>query len=167
MSTVDPSVIVALVELARQVRSCTLDLLRVPDPAWLTWSPSGTSNHILWHAGHTVWLQDALSIQPLTGRGELPAGWAEMFGQHCRPPVSTIDWPNVRDIRRQLESQLERILTLIDKHADAIAAGAGQQPPGGGWPLLPGMLHGWHDEARHQGEMYLLHKLASAKWRRA
>jgi hypothetical protein len=28
-----------------------------------------------------------------------------------------------------------------------------------GWDLVRGILHGLHDEARHQGEMYLLLKL--------
>jgi len=159
MSANDRSAIAALAELAQQVRACTLDLLMVPDPAWLTWSPPGTSNHILWHAGHALWLQDVLSIQPIAGRSELPAVWADSFGQHCRPLASTTDWPVASETRRLLQAQLHRILTLLRDHADAIAANSRRQPPGGGWPLVPGMIHAWHDEARHQGEMYLLHKL--------
>ncbi len=48
--------IVALAELAGQVRQRTLELLGAAEPSWLTWSPPGTSNHILWHAGHALWL---------------------------------------------------------------------------------------------------------------
>ena len=149
----------ALAELAIQVRQGTLRLLHVPDPAWLTWALPGTSNHILWHAGHALWVQDALCIRPLTGQTELPRGWAESFGQDCRPVSATTDWPDEAEVRRLLEAQLRRILGLLVEHAETIAVNANEPPPEGGWPLLAGMLHAWHDEARHQGEMYLLHKL--------
>jgi hypothetical protein len=162
MSTVDQSAIALLRELAQQVRASTLQLLHVPDPAWLTWSPPGTSNHILWHAGHALWLQDVLCIQPVTGRSGLPHGWADSFGQQCRPLSTTTDWPDDSQVHQLLEAQLRRILNLLAEHADTIAANARKQPPGGGWPLVAGMVHAWHDEARHQGEMYLLHKLCRA-----
>lgn len=156
------NIVGALEELARQVRECTLQLLHVPEPSWLTWSPPGTSNHILWHGGHALWLQDVLTIRPLIGQSELPDGWAEKFGQHCRPVATTSDWPSDGEVRAQLQAQLRRILALFAEHAETIAINAREIPPGGGWPLLAGILHGWHDEARHQGEMYLLHKLCRA-----
>lgn len=152
-----------LAELANQVRQGTLQLLGVPDPSWLTWAPPGTSNHILWHAGHALWVQDALSIHPLTGRSELPRGWAEMFGQDCRPVSSTTSWPDDAEVDRLLKAQLQRVLDLMVEHSQTIAVNAYEPPPDGGWPLLPGMIHGWHDEAKHHGEMYLLHKLCRAK----
>jgi len=152
-----------LSELARQVRESTLQLLHVPEPAWLTWAPPGTSNHILWHAGHALWVQDALCVQPLTGQSELPRGWAESFGQDCRPPSSTTKWPEEFEVRQLLQAQLARILDLYGSHADTIVVNAGEPFPGSGWPLLAGMIHAWHDEARHQGEMYLLHKLCRAR----
>ena len=84
-----------LQELARQVRGNTLQFLAAVPEAWLTWAPEGTSNHILWHAGHALWVQDVLCIQPLTGSGsELPAGWDETFGSDCRPVRTTTDWPS-------------------------------------------------------------------------
>ena len=49
------------------------------------------------------------------------------------------------------------------EHADTIVINAGEPLPGSGWPLLAGMIHAWHDEARHQGEMYLLHKLCRGR----
>ena len=155
----------ALSELARQVREGTLQLLHVPDPAWLTWAPPGTSNHILWHAGHALWVQDALCVQPLAGRSELPSGWAEMFGQNSRPFAATTDWPEESRLRGLLETQLNCILDLLIEHGDTIVINADEPLPGSGWPLLAGMLHAWHDEARHQGEMYLLHKLCRAATR--
>jgi hypothetical protein len=148
-----------LTELARQVREQTLKLLHVPDPAWLTWAPPGTSNHLLWHAGHALWVQDVLCIEPLTGLSELPQGWAESFGQDCRPPMSTTAWPEEAEVRERLETQLARILDLLVESSETIIINANAKFPDSGWPLLPGMIHAWHDEARHQGEMYLLHKM--------
>ena len=151
----------ALIDLARHVRQTTLDLLRVPHASWLTWSPPGTSNHILWHAGHAVWLQDALTVQPLTGQSELPPDWQQTFGQNSRPE-QICQWPSDAKLRKQLESQLSRILKLLSDKAEFILSNSHAMPRGGGWPLLEGMIHGWHDEARHQGEMHLLHKLMRA-----
>jgi hypothetical protein len=155
--------VTALVELVRQVRGGTLKLLGMTDPQWLTWAPPGTSNHILWHAGHALWVQDVLTIQPLTGKSELPLGWERRFGQHCQPVASITDWPPAAEVASLLAAQLERITNLLAEHAEKIAASARKTPPGGGWPLLPGIIHACHDEARHQGEMYLLHKLCRAE----
>lgn len=162
MPAENPNVISAVAELARQVRRKTLQLLEVPDRSWLTWVPPGTSNHILWHAGHAVWLQDVLTIEPLTGRSELPPGFVEKFGQASRPAAVTA-WPDVAEVRSQLEKQLARVLELLSANAETITTNANKQSPKVGWPLLPGIIHGWHDEAKHQGEMYLLQKLCRAK----
>lgn len=80
-----------LAELTRQVRSHTIELLLAAPEGWLTWAPAGTSNHLLWHAGHALWVQDRLCIEPLTGSSELPAGWAKKFGADCRPVALTRD----------------------------------------------------------------------------
>jgi len=69
----------------RQVRGDTLRLLEKTPDDWLTFAAAGTSNHILWHAGHALWLQDVLFIEPATERSELPKGWEETFGMDCRP----------------------------------------------------------------------------------
>jgi hypothetical protein len=71
--------------LAYQVRECTLRLFDATDSDALTWTPPGTVNHILWHAGHAVWVAGVLSTEPITGNSELPPGWAEKFGQHSQP----------------------------------------------------------------------------------
>jgi hypothetical protein len=151
-----------LTELARQVRGGTLHLLHAPEPSWLTWTPPGTANHLLWHAGHSLWAQDALCVEPLTGMSELPGGWAELFGQNSQPAVAKSAWPEEHQIRAALESQLTRILDLYIEYAETIQINADQPLPGSGWPILAGLVHAWHDEARHQGEMYLLHKLRRA-----
>src|SRR4051794_39359909 len=101
--------------LAYQVRECTLRLFDDTDSGALTWTPPGTSNHILWHAGHAVWVADALTIEPITGRSELPDGWAERFGQHSSPK-SVHDWPNRTEVRSRLEIQLKRVLDLLREY---------------------------------------------------
>ena len=149
-------------ELARQVRQSTLKRLAEADSRSLTWAPAGTSNHILWHAGHAVWLQDLLTIEPVTGRSELPPDWAARFGQNSSP-AAVIDWPDAAEVRSHLETQLNRILELLAQNAATIVSNGNRISRETGWPLLPGMIHGWHDEARHQGEMYLLQKLWRAQ----
>src|SRR5688572_4873127 len=102
-----------LIELAQQVRGDTLRLLEAAPDAWLTWAPPGTSNHILWHAGHALWLGDVLTIEPIIGQSELPADWAESFGMDCRPVSQTRDWPDRSTIHQLLTRQLARIEQLI------------------------------------------------------
>jgi hypothetical protein len=138
-----------LAELARQVREHTISLLRSTPPKWLLWAPAGTSNHILWHAGHALWLQDALGIQQITGGSELPAGWAESFGSDCRPVGETRDWPDRDEVAALLLDQLIRLFAVFETHSDRLAIPE----------VTARVIHGLHDEARHQGEMYLLLKL--------
>jgi len=147
-----------LSELAAQVRSTTVRLLEVPERTILTWTPKGTSNHILWHAGHALWVVDVLTVEPVTGHSELPKGWEATFGQDSRP-AETVKWPDGAEVCVLLESQLERVSKLFSEYAESIVERASETIPQNGWPLLAGIIHGWHDEARHQGEMHLLMKL--------
>ncbi len=147
--------------LAEQVRGFTLELLNATPADWLTFAPAGTSNHILWHAGHALWLQDLFCIEPLTGRSELPQGWAASFGGRCRPLSETRDWPDAVLLRRLLAAQLDRMLVLLPQVTGEQLADPRRRSTTG-WTLHDGLLHGLHDEARHQGEMYLLFKLCRA-----
>lgn len=152
-----------LLEMVRQVRGGTLELLRSAPEAWLTWAPKGTSNHLLWHAGHALWLLDVLGIAPLTGHSELPPGWAETFGMNCRPVKSTTDWPAREVVQQRLTAQRKRALQLIEEHVARLRVVG---PDRGGRDLTRGIVHALHDEARHQGEMYLLLKLRRAESQR-
>ncbi len=146
-----------LIELARQVRGDTLQVLDTAQASWLTWSPKGTSNHILWHAGHAVWLQDLLCVELLTGRSELPEGWAAMFGASSQPGTIK-EWPSRDDVRSRLQTQLDRVLKLLEGTADDLLLRTPTKfrdtRTNLGW-----IIHGLHDEAKHNGEMYLLCKL--------
>ena len=147
----------ALVELARQVRGETLRLLEAAPEAWLTWAPPGTSNHILWHAGHALWVGDVLIVEPITGASELPAGWAEKFGMDCRPVSQTRDWPPRSAIHQLLSNQLTRLEQLLAVlPVDRLA---NPRPDLDSRSLVSEIVHGLHDEAKHQGEMHLLLKM--------
>ena len=146
-------------ELARQVRQDTIKFLSAASPEWLTWTPQGTSNHLLWHAGHALWVQDELCLQLLTGRSELPPDWSEKFGMDCRPVKSTTDWPSRDQLLAMLATQLDRIVAVCGDADDRQLA---QIVNDNGHTLASRILHGLHDEAKHQGEMYLLIKLRRA-----
>ena len=149
----------AIQELARQVRHCTIEFLRGARPEWLTWTPQGTSNHLLWHAGHALWVQDVLCLQPLTGRSELPREWSETFGMDCRPVKNTTDWPSRDQLLQLLATQLGRIIVACSDADDQRLA---QIVNDNGDTLASRIIHGLHDEAKHQGEMHLLIKMCRA-----
>jgi hypothetical protein len=149
-----------LEELVRQVRGGTLQLLDGAPADALRWAPTGTSNHLLWHAGHALWVQGVLFLEPLVGQNELPAGWAESFGMNCRPLAETRDWPERAEVSRLLRDQGDRMLEIL---ATTQAPLARFDPAAEGWDLPRGVVHGLHDEAKHQGEMYLLLKQFAAQ----
>ena len=146
--------------LAQDVRQDTLQILGTADHVTLTWVPAGTSNHILWHSGHALWLQDLMCVEPLLDVSELPKGWAEMFGMNSQP-TNVADWPTQHELQRLLESQLDRMLDLLHGVSDTVLSGAAPRL-GGKRNLCGWILHGLHDEAKHSGEMYLLWKTCRA-----
>ena len=146
-----------LKELARQVRSSTIRVLDAMPTEGLNWVPDGTSNHVLWHAGHALWVMDLMGVELLSGSSELPDGWAAMFGQDSQPKAIS-KWPSREEVRERLVAQLVRLQELFERTSDA----ALRQPPTnslGSGEALGWILHGLHDEAKHNGEMYLLWKL--------
>ena len=150
-----------LKELARQVRRDTLRVLDGSQPDWLTWSPEGTSNHILWHAGHALWLQDLMCVELLSGQSELPAGWAAKFGAKSRPAAVEV-WPSRDAVRRELIAQFDRMQELLDETTDEVLS---ETPLNfvNKRTILGWIVHGLHDEAKHNGEMYLLWKLCRSR----
>jgi hypothetical protein len=100
-----------------------------------------------------------LCLESLTGRSELPPGWADLFGMNSRPVKATPGWPSREELIERLTAQLARIhaalaQTTDDRLAEVI------NPRGD--TLASRIIHGLHDEARHQGEMYLLLKQCRA-----
>ena len=149
-----------LSQLAREVRGSTLEILMAAKTAWLTWAPPGTTNHMLWHAGHALWLSDVMCVEPLSGKSELPHGWSATFGMDSQP-ATTIDWSARDEVQALLARQLARMSHLLGKVTDEQLAS--RAPKLGGRSNLAGwIIHGLHDEAKHSGEMYLLWKLCRA-----
>lgn len=150
-----------LQELARQVRQHTLQIFQAAPDAALLWAPSGTQNHILWHAGHAVWLMDVLGVALLTGRRTLAPEWDQTFGMDGRPPAHTQHWPSREELNHRLREQLLDYLRLLEQTPEQRLT-TPPDPAQARHSLAGRLLHGLHDEACHSGEMYLLLK----QWRR-
>ena len=75
----------------------------------------------------------------------------------CHPVANTRDWPQRPELLQHLHAQLDRMIALLGENAERLSQ-IGENC-GGRWDLTRGVVHGLHDEARHQGEMYLLMKL--------
>src|SRR5690349_20759062 len=95
---------------------------------------------------------------------ELPADSADSFGMNCRPVKESDSrglWPARNEIERRLKEQLDRVLQIIaGLPADVLSAKASAVR--GSRNLLSAAVHAWHDESKHQGEMYLLLKMRKA-----
>ena len=146
-----------ILTLVDEVRPKTIRLLEAtPDDA-LLWAPPGTQNHVTWHAGHAVWLADVLCVVPVTGHSELPADWSLTFGQDGAPPRMTKSWPPKGELVEHLVRQHARVRQLVTPLTDGELARV--LSPRSGSTLARLIIHGLHDEANHQGEMYLLLKM--------
>ncbi len=150
----------AIAAFAGEVRGKTLKILNDAKDHELRWAPPGLSNHVLWYAGHCLWVNDILGIEAILGKSELPAGWAETFGKTGRSPRDTQEWPSRERVAELLEQQLPRLQALVS----SLNPGSLLEPPcgtklGTDRPLWWWVVHAIQDEAGHQGEMYLLLKL--------
>ena len=152
----------SLLTLANEIRGKTLRLLDgVPeDMARFT---GGLSNSPLWHAGHALMLVEHLCIMPATGAGpQYPRGWFDLFGWNSRPAlIAPGSWPPLADVVTLLREQLHRLTAAInalppDRLNQTIDAFRNRT-------LRYSIVHGLHDEATHQGELYLLKKLYGKK----
>ena len=146
-------------EMLRQIRGYTRQLLASTNPDWIMFAPPGTSNHMLWHAGHAVWVVDKLCVERLAGCSELPTQWADAFGMNCKPVAEQQDWPSLQTVQDRLVEQEVRLHELIESMTPEQLV----IQPEDNRDLVGGIIHGLHDEAKHHGEMYLLHKICLAQ----
>ena len=148
-----------LLTLADEVRGKTLRLLDGVPADLARFTTAGLSNSTLWHAGHALMLVEHLCIIPATGgQPQYPAGWFEMFGWGSVPAAVPPDaWPPLADVVGRLREQLTRLRAAIDaltpQQLDRVT------DPRRNRTLRYSIVHGLHDEASHQGEIYLLRKL--------
>ena len=151
----------ALLMLCHQIRRDTLRILSAVDDDCLLFAPEGTSNHVLWHCGHAVWLQDVLCLQLLGHESRLPADWASIYGMNCEPVAARTNWPTRDEMTNALTKQYDELVTAITAASpDDLQRVA--DPNRGPLTVCARIIHGFHDEARHAGEMCLLAKLHRA-----
>ncbi|MGA2233436.1 MAG: DinB family protein [Tepidisphaeraceae bacterium] len=147
-----------LLLLAKDVRGKTLRILQDVTEAQARFAPPGLNNSILWHAGHSLVVVEALSLAPALGRTPAyPSDWFDKFSWKSEPATVT-EWPTLADVKAKLAEQAEQLFSAIS----ALSASQLSQltgDPSKGRTLRWSILHGLHDEAGHQGEMWLLKKL--------
>jgi hypothetical protein len=151
----------ALIFLAKDVRGKTLQLLDSVSDEQARWAPAGLENHILWHAGHALVVVEHLGLSAATGKPPgNPPGWFELFGWNSKP-ASVVNWPTRSEVRARLVNQIDRLTesltTMTDQQLKVPVAD--QTNPARGREIRWSILHSFHDEANHQGEMWLLSKL--------
>jgi len=148
----------SLLLLLKDVRGKTLRILDDVTEEQARFAPPGLSNSILWHAGHSLVVVEHLGVSPATGKPPVyPQGWFDKFSWKSEPAKVT-QWPKLSEVKAALAEQAERLGTAIS----ALTEEQLRQPagdPARGRNLRWSILHGLHDEAGHQGEMWLLKKL--------
>jgi hypothetical protein len=146
--------------LAKDVRGKTLRLIEDVSESHARFAPPGLQNSILWHAGHALVVVEHLALAPLERRKEShPLGYFEAFSWRSNPMTVTA-WPTLKEVRANLIEQRDRLLAAIEG-ADDAQLNSIVDPPGR--PLRFTIVHGFHDEANHQGEIWLLKKLLRTK----
>lgn len=147
----------SLLLMASEIRAKTLWLLEGVTDEMARFAAPGLANSILWHAGHALVVVEHLCISPATGRPpELPKGWFEKFGWDSQPRT-VADLPAVAEVTAALREQLPRltaaIMALSPEQLDQV------HDPQYGATRRYDLVHGLHDEANHQGEMWVLRKM--------
>ncbi len=142
----------------RQFRKGTIRVLDMAEDDAVLFTPTGTSNHMIWHAGHAIWLQDLLCLRLLGHASEIDDQWASLYGMDCQSPSETTNWPTRNEMLDMLSDQQQRMLEVIDA-ADVADFQRVADPSRGPLTVSSRIIHACYDEAKHTGEMYLLLKL--------
>lgn len=146
-----------LVQLAYEVRAKTLWLIEGISDEMARFAAPGLFNSVLWHAGHVLVVVEHLGVAQATGLPPaVPEGWFEKFGWGSQPQTVT-QWPALAEVDAELRGQLPRLIaalsSLSPQQLDQVIDTAN------GTTLHYDILHALHDEANHQGEMWLLRKM--------
>lgn len=148
-----------LLEMLKEVRWKTLKLLEGVDDVQARFTGAeGLNNSILWHAGHALIVVEQLGLVNAAGlKPEWPEGWFEKFSWSSKPGLVT-EWPRVEEVVAKLKDQRDRLAKAIEglsaERLDTVIGAAPRNRT-----VRGEIVHGLHDEAQHQGEMYLLKKL--------
>ena len=151
----------SLMLLAKEVRGKTLRLLDGIDDAQARFSAPGLNNSILWNAGHSLIVVEHLGNSPATGKPPIyPDGWFDTFSWKSNPATISA-WPTIEEVRAALRDQLQRLTSVIETLTESQLSKI--TDPAKNRTLRYSILHGLHDEAGHQGEIYLLKKMWAKK----
>ena len=154
----------SLLMLLDEVRGKTVRILRDTMDEESHWAQPGLHNHILWHAGHSFVLVEALAMEAIGDLPQIPDGWFEIFSWESKPAqVASYRWPPLAQVVAQLTEQHVRLRQVIEGLSDEQLS---RPLPGrGNHTARYAIVHGLHDEACHSGEIWLLRKLirSSAK----
>ena len=147
----------SLLLLTSEVRGKTLRLLEGVSEDTARFAPPGLNNSILWHAGHALVVVEHLGVMPATGKSAAyPPGWFETFSWNSNPATVT-KWPPLSEVIAALRDQLARLTAALNalspEQLGAVVDKSRNRT------LRYAILHGLHDEAGHQGEIWLLRKL--------
>lgn len=143
--------------LLKDVRGKTLRILEGLTEEQARFAPPGLQNSILWHAGHSLVVVEHLALNPLGKQPAYPADWFDKFSWASKP-AAVKSWPALADVVTQLKDQQERLGSILTNLTpQQLSQPVGD--PAKGRTLRYSILHGLHDEAGHQGEMWLLKKL--------
>jgi hypothetical protein len=155
----------SLLTMFDEIRGKTLWLLNV-SPEEARWTPPGTDNSILWHAGHIYCMVERLVQSAVPGGATpaavMPANWWEIFGWDSAPQSVPADrWPALSEVIDRLREQHGQIRMTLSQ----LTEGKLSTPlrlPNSGWDGAPArrlLVHAFHDEASHGGEIWLLRKM--------
>ena len=150
----------SLILLGKEIRAKTLRLLEGVSDADARWAPAGLNNSIIWHAGHSYTVVEHLAFGGAGAVPKQPDGWMETFSWKSRPTPET-KYPPLAEVVAKLTDQLARVTNLVQTLDEARLSQI--VDPARGRTLRFCILHGWHDEANHQGEIWLLKKLTSKR----
>jgi hypothetical protein len=148
-----------LIVMADEVRENTMRMIEGLSEADAHFHAPGLKNTILWHAGHALVVVEHLCIAPLAGEKAVnPPGYYETFSW-TSDPAKVTSWPTLAEVREHLAHQLSRLIRLIQQ---ADPAALERVIDARGRTLRHAVVHGLHDEAVHQGEIYLLRKMLTS-----
>ncbi len=147
-----------LLMLFDEIRSGTLQMLAGVDEQQARFAPPGLNNTILWHAGHAVVVIEHLCVVlPGLGPVQYPEGWFDKFSWSSKPATVT-DWPTLAQVIDELTRQRDRITPLLATLSpERLRTPLSPEPKSRSVRLS--IVHALHDEAKHQGEIFLLRKL--------
>ena len=156
----------SLMIILNKARKATLSIVRDVAEEQARGLPDGEVNHILWHAGHIFVLLERCVFAATVGSDDMPSsipeGWWPLFGWNSKPQeVASDAWPSMASVRQSLEIQTERLQRDLSRFDDAFLSSpiCWSDKRWYGRPKRIVILHGFHDELLHSGQIMQLKRM--------